>query len=145
MNFISALCITALVFPFAAPAKGQTGPPAGQNRYEVTMTPRTILAINYENKKVTEIGFEGSPLMPLGKGHAVVESKNGRIAINAQFEHMETPEKFGPEYLTYVLWGVTPEGKANSAAATPVPRSLCGWIDSTAQSRCARCRANHSI
>jgi outer membrane protein OmpA-like peptidoglycan-associated protein len=114
MNFISALCITALVFPFAAPAKAQTGPPAGQNRYEVTMTPRTILAINYENKKVTDIGFEGSPLMPLGKGHAVVESKNGRIAINAQFEHMEAAEKFGPEYLTYVLWGVTPEGKANN-------------------------------
>src|ERR1700749_2191662 len=99
MNFISALCITALVLPFATPAKGQTAPPAGQNRYEVTMIPRTILAINYENKKVTDVGFEGSPLMPLGKGRAVVESKNGRIAINAQFDRMEAPEKFGPEYL----------------------------------------------
>jgi outer membrane protein OmpA-like peptidoglycan-associated protein len=113
MNFISTLCITALLLPFAAPAKGQTAT-AAQNRYEVTMIPRTILAINYENKKLTEIGFEGSPLMPLGKGRAVVESKNGRIGINAQFEHMEAPQKFGPEYLTYVLWGVTPEGKANN-------------------------------
>lgn len=114
MNFFSTLCIAVVVLPLAAPAKAQTAPPAGQNRYEVTMIPRTILAINYENKKVTDVGFEGSPLMPLGKGHAVVESKNGRIAINAQFEHMEAPEKFGPEYLTYVLWAVTPEGKANN-------------------------------
>ena len=75
------------------------------------MVPRTILAINYQNRTKTEIGFQGSPLMPLAKGEGDVESKNGRIAIDAKFENLEPPQKFGAEYLTYVLWAITPEGK----------------------------------
>jgi outer membrane protein OmpA-like peptidoglycan-associated protein len=85
-----------------------------QPTYHVTMVPRTILAINYQNRNKTEIGFQGSPLMPLAKGEAHVESKNGRIAVDAEFRNLESATKFGPEYLTYVLWGVTPEGKANN-------------------------------
>ncbi len=86
----------------------------GQGTYHVTMVPRTILAINYQNRTKTEIGFQGSPLMPLAKGSATVDGKNGRIAIDARFENLEPATKFGPEYLTYVLWGITPEGKANN-------------------------------
>ena len=78
------------------------------------MVPRTILAINYQNRTKTEIGFQGSPLMPLGKGHAVVESKNGRISVDADFRAIGPANKFGPEYLTYVLWAITPEGRANN-------------------------------
>ena len=54
---------------------------ADQPTYHVTMVPRTILAINYQNRNKTEIGFQGSPLMPLAKGEAHVESRNGRIAV----------------------------------------------------------------
>ncbi len=86
----------------------------GQGTYDVTMVPRTILAINYQNRTKTEIGFQGSPLMPLAKGSATVDGKNGRIAIDARFENLEPATKFGAEYLTYVLWGITPEGKANN-------------------------------
>jgi outer membrane protein OmpA-like peptidoglycan-associated protein len=86
----------------------------GQGTYHVTMVPRTILAINYQNRTKTEIGFQGSPLMPLAKGSATVDGKNGRIAIDARFENLEPATKFGAEYLTYVLWGITPEGKANN-------------------------------
>jgi outer membrane protein OmpA-like peptidoglycan-associated protein len=78
------------------------------------MVPRTILAINYQNRTKTEIGFQGSPLLPLAKGEADVESKSGRIAVDAKFDNLEPPQKFGAEYLTYVLWAITPEGKANN-------------------------------
>ena len=78
------------------------------------MVPRTILAINYQNRTKTDVGFQGSPLMPLAKGAAEVESKSGRIAIDAKFDNLEPPQKFGAEYLTYVLWAVTPEGKSNN-------------------------------
>jgi len=78
------------------------------------MVPRTILAINYQNRTKTEIGFQGSPLLPQAKGEGDVESKNGRIAVDAKFENLEPPQKFGPEYLTYVLWAITPEGKSNN-------------------------------
>jgi outer membrane protein OmpA-like peptidoglycan-associated protein len=52
--------------------------------------------------------------MPLAKGKAEVESKNGRIAIDAEFRNIDPTQKFGPEYLTYVLWAVTPEGRSNN-------------------------------
>jgi outer membrane protein OmpA-like peptidoglycan-associated protein len=107
--FLAALFCSAM-----SPAAQQKPNPPNEPTYRVTMTPRSILAINYQNRTKTDIGFQGSPLMPLAKGEAQVEGKGGRIAINAQFRNLESPAKFGPEYLTYVLWAITPEGRANN-------------------------------
>jgi len=105
-----------LVGAWSAQATQQSAESRQKNQpsYHVTMVPRTITAINYENRKSTEIGFEGSPLLPLGKGHAKVTSERGRIAIDAEFKHLVPAQKFGAEYLTYVLWAITPEGKTNN-------------------------------
>ena len=106
-----------LVF-LAASGIGQAQKPAipqnNQPTYNVTMVPSTITAINYQNRTSTEIGFQGSPLLPLAKGLAKVDSERGRIAIDAEFKNLEPAEKFGAEYLTYVLWAITPEGKSNN-------------------------------
>jgi outer membrane protein OmpA-like peptidoglycan-associated protein len=85
-----------------------------QPTYHVTMVPGTITAINYQNRKSTEIGFQGSPLLPLATGQAKVISERGRIAIDAAFRNLEPAQKFGVEFLTYVIWAITPEGKANN-------------------------------
>ncbi len=106
--------LSVLLASSATAAQKSTGPANGQGTYHVSMVPRTILAINYQNRTKTDIGFQGSPLMPLAKGSATVDAKNGRIAIDAKFENLEPATKFGPEYLTYVLWGITPEGKSNN-------------------------------
>ena len=79
--------------------------------YQVTVVERTVKAVNYQYRGgPTQIDFTGTVLMPLAKGEAVVESKKGRTAIDAKFSRMEAPTRFGPEYLTYVLWAITPEG-----------------------------------
>ena len=117
MNKIAVLSVSALLLSLPAASRAQQPASAvrdSQPTYRVTMVPRTILAINYENRTKTEVGFQGSPLMPLAKGQADVEGKNGRIGVNAEFKNLEQPQKFGPEYLTYVLWAVTPEGRANN-------------------------------
>jgi outer membrane protein OmpA-like peptidoglycan-associated protein len=49
--------------------------------------------------------------MPAARGEATVNSKQGRIEIDARMEHLSPAMQFGPEYLTYVLWAVTPEGR----------------------------------
>jgi outer membrane protein OmpA-like peptidoglycan-associated protein len=49
--------------------------------------------------------------MPDGSGEAKVNSKAGRLEIDAEFKHVRDANYFGPEYLTYVLWAVTPEGR----------------------------------
>lgn len=80
--------------------------------YRVTVVSRTLPAINYEHRGgPTTVGFQGTVLLPRAKGVATVESKRGRIVIDARFEHMEAPTRFGREYLTYVLWAITPEGR----------------------------------
>jgi outer membrane protein OmpA-like peptidoglycan-associated protein len=115
MKQIWILCVAALLVSAAVNAQRSASPGQdNQPTYRVSMVPRTILAINYQNRTKTEIGFQGSPLMPLAKGEANVESKNGRIAVDAEFKNLEPVMKFGPEYLTYVLWAITPEGESKN-------------------------------
>src|ERR1700729_1993481 len=79
--------------------------------YRVTVTERTVKAINYQYRNgPTPIDFIGTVLLPEAKGDAVVESKSGRTAIDAHVTHLPAPTRFGREYLTYVLWAITPEG-----------------------------------
>src|SRR6202521_4197289 len=80
--------------------------------FRVTVVARTTKAINYRHRSgSTKIDFRGTPLMPDAKGEADVNSKQGRIEINARMNHLSSATKYGPEYLTFVLWAVTPEGR----------------------------------
>jgi outer membrane protein OmpA-like peptidoglycan-associated protein len=80
--------------------------------YKVQVVGRDIPAINYFHRKgSTKIGFQGTPLLPQGKGAAKVDAQGGRTVINAEFEGLSPANGFGPEYLTYVLWAITPEGR----------------------------------
>ena len=80
--------------------------------FRVTVVERTTKAINYRHRSgSTPIDFRGTSLMPDAKGEAIVNSKQGRIEINARMEHLSPATQYGPEYLTYVLWAVTPEGR----------------------------------
>ncbi len=83
--------------------------------YRVTVVARTTKAINYNHRSgSTEIGFRGTALLPAARGEAKVESKQGVIKIDARMEKLEPATKFGPEYLTYVMWAITPEGRATN-------------------------------
>ena len=83
--------------------------------YQLKLVGNSVTAISYQHRSgSTEIGFEGTPLLAQAKGEARVESKQGRIAISAKFKNLVPAQRFGPEYLTYVLWAITPEGKTNN-------------------------------
>ncbi len=87
----------------------------GENRptYRVTAVSRTTKAVNYRNHSGgTDLGFRGTDLMPEVKGKARVESRTGRMQIDLSLEHLRPARSFGPEYLTYVVWAITPEGRA---------------------------------
>ena len=100
---------------FLSMALGNTVRAQDTPTYHVTMSPASIVTINYQHRSgSTTIGFQGSPLLPFAKGQAKVTGKVGRIQINAQFSKLEPAQKFGSEYLTYVLWAITPEGKSNN-------------------------------
>jgi len=83
--------------------------------YRVTVVARTTKAINYNHRSgSTNIDFRGTALLPEARGEARVESKQGVIKIDARMEKLQPANKFGPEYLTYVMWAITPEGRATN-------------------------------
>jgi len=79
--------------------------------YRVVVVARTIKAINYRHRsESTKVDFRGTSLMPQAIGDADVQSKEGAIRVNVSFKHMQSADSFGPEYMTYVLWAISPEG-----------------------------------
>jgi outer membrane protein OmpA-like peptidoglycan-associated protein len=83
--------------------------------FRITVVGRTTPAINYRHRGgATKVGFRGTPLLPESHGEAKVESKQGYIEIEVEFDELEPATKYGPEYLTYVMWAVTPEGRATN-------------------------------
>jgi outer membrane protein OmpA-like peptidoglycan-associated protein len=92
--------------------------------YKVTVVSRSLEAVNYEHRGgPTPIDFQGTVLMPKAKGTAIVESHRGSVAIEAKFEHLEAPTRFGREYLTYVLWAISPEGRPKNLGEVLVDSS----------------------
>ena len=80
--------------------------------YRIIVVARTTKAINYRHRSgATKINFQGTSLLPEARGSAEVASKQGAIHIDSDFRGLQPASKFGPEYLTYVLWAVSPEGR----------------------------------
>ena len=100
--------------------------------HHVTVVSRTLQAVNYEHMTgPTDLGFHGTILMPEAKGDATIDSKRGRTVIDARFDHLDAPARFGNEYLTYVLWAITPEGRAKNLGELVVSSSNKAKIEVT--------------
>src|SRR5580692_7302049 len=113
------LCGLAAAQPTQAPSPVQQSTGAAQAGpmpiYRVTVVARTMKAINYNHRSgSTRIDFRGTALMPQAHGEASVESKQGVIKIDARMQKLQPATKYGPEYLTYVMWAITPEGRATN-------------------------------
>lgn len=81
--------------------------------FRVNVSERTTRAVNYRHRGgSTTVDFKGTSLMPAIAGKAKVDGKEGRLAIDVELNHIDRPARLGPQYLTYVLWAVTPEGRA---------------------------------
>jgi outer membrane protein OmpA-like peptidoglycan-associated protein len=81
--------------------------------FRVTVISRSVQAVNYKHRSgSSKLDFAGTDLMPSANGVAEVNSKRGSIAIEAEFGDLQRPTTFGNEYLTYVLWAISPEGRA---------------------------------
>jgi outer membrane protein OmpA-like peptidoglycan-associated protein len=92
--------------------QGQVQIRDGVAYYKVQVVDRTLPAINYFHRSgETKIAFVGTPLLPNAKGEAKVNAHSGRTSIDADFDNLSPANGFGSEYLTYVLWAITPEGR----------------------------------
>src|SRR5271167_3358872 len=107
-----ALTLSASVYVQSQPqAPAQPGDPIPT--YRVTVVSRTARAVSYKHGSgSTHVDFQGTDLMPSATGEAKVESKRGVLAIEAEFSDLDRPTAFGTEYLTFVMWAVSPEGSS---------------------------------
>ena len=89
--------------------------------FKVQVVSRTLEAVNYRHLGgETKLDMRGTTLMPEAKGDAHVDSRHGRVVISAKFDKLGPASQFGPEYLTYVLWAITPEGRAQNLGELPM-------------------------
>ena len=111
----SAVFSTGAAFAQPVPNPTQQATSASQESpvFRVIIVGRTLPAINYRPRRGdTKIDFAGTALLPKAEGHATVAGEQGYMKIDARFNNLEPAQRFGREYLTYVLWAVTPEGRA---------------------------------
>jgi outer membrane protein OmpA-like peptidoglycan-associated protein len=100
--------------------------------YRENVVSRTTRAVSYKHRSgSTKIDFAGTDLMAAAQGEARVDSKRGALQIKAEFSGLEKPTAFGSEYLTYVLWAISPEGRAVNIGEVLVGENRRSKLDVT--------------
>jgi len=118
-RYLSLILLVPLGLSAQEPNPTQSAPPgesaAGSPLYRVNVVARTTKAVNYGvGGAPTKIDFQGTVFMPQGHGEAVVESDRGAVRVKAKFKDLLPPDRFGAQFLTYVLWAITPDGRPSN-------------------------------
>jgi outer membrane protein OmpA-like peptidoglycan-associated protein len=112
--FVIGSVLSLSVFAQASPQEAIALVPTGQTTILLASeTSRTVEAVNYEHRGgATQVDMAGTALMSSADGKAKVRSKRGTMEVEAEFGNLQSPTTFGGEYLTYVLWAISPDGHA---------------------------------
>ena len=83
--------------------------------FRTTVVSKSIKSINYHHRQgSTVVGLEGSADMPKAVGEVRVDSKTGATKIQVDVDKMPAAQTLGDDLLTYVVWAITPEGRAEN-------------------------------
>lgn len=117
--YAALACVPALLIA-QEPNPSSSGPqqngPGGPNPiFKVQVVSKSIEAVSYRHRSGwTKIDFQGTSIAPKAKGVAQVNSRLGAAQIKLDVKDLPSPQTFGPEFLTYVLWAITPDGKPSN-------------------------------
>jgi outer membrane protein OmpA-like peptidoglycan-associated protein len=112
MLWVVATMLGASAFAQRSPQLMPLAEASSPNPYREMVISRTVQAVNYEHRgQATKVDFAGTALMTSANGWARVENKRGNLDITAEFGNLNKPTVFGGEYLTYVMWAISPEGR----------------------------------
>lgn len=95
-----------LTFSMSVAVVAQTAPAKS------TLVSHQMKAINYRNASSSKVDMQGTELMPTANGEANVKSRTGRVEVELKLSGLEAANRFGMQYLTYVLWAISPQGRA---------------------------------
>ena len=114
MLFVIGSVLSVTAFGQAGPQQSIALVPAGSMPvYVVIETSRNVEAVDYQHRSgASEVDLAGTALLPSADGKAKVRSKRGTMEVEADFGNLQSPTTFGAEYLTYVMWAISPDGHA---------------------------------
>jgi outer membrane protein OmpA-like peptidoglycan-associated protein len=95
---------------------------------------KSVKAVGYEvGGGSTKLDMKGTELMPQANGEAKVEikTKAGRANLEVSLKNMTPPSQLGAEFLTYVLWVVTPEGRTGNTGEILINKNGEGKLGAT--------------
>ena len=128
-NLYAATLGVAALFFSAGSGGAQTAQPPASG-----LTGRTIHAIGYPvGGGSTMVDLNATGLLPQVSGQAKVEAKAGATTVEAKVEGLKPPTSLGAEFLTYVLWAVSPDGRANNLGAVVFDNNGRGQLKATTQ------------
>lgn len=92
---------------------------------------KSVTAIGYPVGKSTKVDLKGTDLMPQGNGEARVQAGTGTTTVDAGINNMSQPSTLGTEFLTYVLWAVSPDGRTNNLGEILLDKDGKGKLSAT--------------
>src|SRR4051794_15455961 len=95
------------IFPLLALAQFAPSQAGGNTRI-------AIRAVSYEVGSTSRVDLRAGSLAPQANGDAEVQAKRGATSIQISVEDMPEPTSFGAEFLTYIAWVVSPDGRASN-------------------------------
>ncbi len=116
-SLLIAGCLCVAVAQEPNPTQGATQPGANGSEpiFRVNVTSRSIAAVNFHHRQgTTYVDLRGTSIMPRAQGRVRVDSNTGATKMHVDTEKLSPPSTFGPEFLTYVIWAITPEGNAKN-------------------------------
>ena len=127
---ILLLCILLSVAVRTTSAQSDQQSP--QNVPASDLISRSVKAIGYKvNGGSTKVDLTPTDLLPQATGEAKVEAKTGATNIEVSLKNMQQPSKLGAEFLTYVLWAVTPDGRAGNTGEIVINKNGEGKLEAT--------------
>jgi len=106
-----AISVFALATLVSAQTQNAVSAPTSAPTTASTVS-RTTKAVHYRLQGgTTKVDFRGTDLLQRASGEAKVEGKKTNFEIDAKFQGLEEATKFGLEFLTYVAWAVSPQGR----------------------------------
>ena len=100
------------------------------------LTSKSVPAIGYEiGEGSTKVALTPTAAAGQASGEAKVEAKKGGTSIEAKVKGLPAPTSLGPEFLTYVLWSVTPDGGVRNLGEIPITKTGEGKLTATTASQ----------
>jgi outer membrane protein OmpA-like peptidoglycan-associated protein len=124
------LAFAAALFPtLAMAAQQQQAAVAGEHTVK-----KPIKAVGYQvGGGGTRVDLIGTQLLPQANGEARVEAKKGVTDIEVTVQGLTRPENLGSEFLTYVLWAASADGRAINLGEIQPNKAGYGTIKATTQ------------